>query len=508
MTDLNLYDPIAKGNNNLIKIIQDEPEINKQISLLDFNPNIDININTDLFTKNVLNNNLITLIFKRFIFYKQRLLIVNNKTYDDYLSFAITEYISNNSNQNVYRLLSNYGKSSALLNSALFEFFYTNLPLDNIFKTDISKIIDRFLNITTTNILTVFHGTNSILHNNSYTFTTYGFLSTTIDMTIANSYGKNIYVIKLPQNFPYLNINDKINKQYLLPISTIVTIDNALTISQNNNNIFVGIASFTPNNLQIIKTVISESKFTEETINALEICQENCRSSPPKKFCSIKKGASKLLYYKDYLLKFNNNLRRVFNEKLASSIYNYLGVPALDYTVFNFEDKYCIGSQLQAIDYNLNQERASNYLKNFMWDCILANWDVGMTRNVGFNGDNIAIRTDVGGALAYRSRGEFKLDFFNNSTPIEHLFLLEQPFIKDCIKLNPNYKTIINSDLTNLTIDKFDWINQFPESYKNFGELIIERIKVRYNYYKNYQFGGVSQNTNYIKIIKSKKISK
>lgn len=58
-------------------------------------------------------------------------------------------------------------------------------------------------------------------------------------------------------------------------------------------------------------------------------------------------------------------------------------------------------------------------MEHFIVDCIMANWDVFNNNNIGIHNKKV-IRTDVGGALYYRGRGDRKYDF-NLDVPTEHI---------------------------------------------------------------------------------------
>lgn len=472
----------------------------------------------ELFEKNTMRSNLITLIFRRFQILKDNLpenilKFLNIEIIKKYLEYC-KEYNAINPKVNTSLLTkyTNNGQGSALLNSAMFEYFYTNLPLYTQYKTNILAIIKGFKGFKETikEPLTVFHGTNTILHGSGKTFTTYGFLSTTTDMNIANAYGKHVYILKI-ENCPYLYLNDQSNKQILLPVGITIIIDN--TISATNNCIFFGKidVSQIQDRLTIIKTIIVKSPEQSITIDNTDfakfINKNECISELPKRSCkrtpyTIKKGASSITYYKNQnsisVLKFVSSsdpdfiIRRLINEKLASSIYNKLGLKAFDHTIYNLEGNYCIGSPMQNIQYNIDKELATQYLKGFIWDCILANWDVGNTGNVGVINRKI-IRTDVGGSLAYRARGEFKIEFFNNSQPTEYIFLLQQPLLQKCMTMLGITKETIYTSLEIkefLVKDKTELINTLnidwvPEPYKVFAQSILAQVNRRYDYYKS-----------------------
>ena len=122
-----------------------------------------------------------------------------------------------------------------------------------------------------------------------------------------------------------------------------------------------------------------------------------------------------------------------------------------------------------------------------MIDCVLANWDVGYNANVGFV-NNSPIRTDVGGALAYRAKGEFKLSFFNNYHTNEHTNLLSSSFIQACIKEAGSFDLY-----ENLTPQKINQLNtmtisdKIDKRYHPYMEQIRNKVIERAWYYLNNQ---------------------
>jgi hypothetical protein len=548
--NINEYNASAKGSLSLVTTI-DEQKLTYLLSKSNLKPVVpylEKCKDQDIFYKNILNNTPIILLLKRIIaekdntsnniyiqIYKLLTGLDNFKIiYDNYLALCVesSKYssINNKSNTTIYNKLTNNGQSSNELNSSLFEYFYTDLPLFPNIKQNSLDIINVFLTNNTTTTLTVFHGTNMKVHETTNTFTTYAFLSTTVDLNVARSYGEIIYIINIPANFPYINLGDDCNKQILLPIGTQINIENNI-----KDKIYFGTITNTENIVQTLNTIkcvleqattITQTQKTQTIINELPNIMlldkpskqintqpiKKRRCSPcTKSFC---KGTSTIKFYTDvnnvqYALKFgqhsvdNYNIRRMINEVFASRLYNSLGMRAFDHEIKKINNKYCIQSEFKDIKYrDPTPIEAEEYLSGYLWDCILANWDVGNKGNVGFlnleeNGKKI-IRTDVGGALAYRARGEFKLSFFNNSEPKEHIFLLQQPFVKKCFKsISINYDNLVTLLYSNIKPIEYEliqtYINSLPPQYQNFITKIVDRVKERCNYYIKYQADIINQ---------------
>ena len=428
-----------------------------------------------------------------------------------------------NNARNVYGVLSN-GVSSFELNSAIFEFLYTNLPFYNLDLYDrFHHIIMKFSTVQNKEELVVFHGTNNLIHSRNNTFTTYAFLSTSIDPSIALSYGHYIYVIKLPQDYPYLNIGDLANFQILLPIGTKMSVRH-----QFGPLYFVEVQSNAAEVKGIIDVLLkipkTEIKVDAPIGNVFLSNEENIKKRAASKrfapYSEIRPSTARILSAncyctnEQYIIKkpatkgFDYDLRRVINEQLAARLYKLFGFDTLDYNISLTSGQYCICSPYKSglrYDFRSLKENemelfALGILKGFLVDCILANWDVANSRNVGIDSENKVIRTDVGGALAYRARGEFKLSFFNNYQINEHISLLKSKpatLLHESIKLlNETYRfkyniiDILRSGLNKTVQIDEELILGYYHSlnltqYDAFIINTIQQVRLRYAYYVN-----------------------
>ena len=414
-------------------------------------------------------------------------------------------------------------RGSAELNMALIEYFYSGLPFYNDdLRRKAFDINDGFLE--TNKELTVYHGTNYNLHDPKKDFTTYAFFSTTIASEIAETYGKIIYKIKIPVGYPIINLYDQSNMQILLPIGTKINIIKLDTMTSNKvtyeceidlNNIDTTITTINqllkskikPIEINIKNNILEEikdiSSFNSVTLtnklkasSTIYSCYFNNQSYGKTstktqqdnyiiKDILKKKDFTKCFKKEDYIC------RRIMNEILASLVYQ-----AYDLTTFNYDlvyndryqnrPKYMLGSdKINNIQYIPDSSKATELLKGFIVDCILSNWDAYNNNNIGLL-DNKSIRTDVGGALAYRGIGDFKLSFFNNLEPKEHItFIRENPNIRILLK------KIIQLNQPNINTQTFEFMYEILDNFKSKNINILDlvnnpKIKMFIPYYENF----------------------
>ena len=464
--DSEFYDEnIIKTNMPIISQTLNENRLTLGLSLKSYSSHIDKiieYINTNIHNssilkhENIIYNTPLIIILKRLMYndsndeLKQCFNLLSGYNYDHIKLYLITIKNFNNLlipfNSKVYKNLSNNGKQSTLLNSAILEYFYTDMSFydDELYNRYI-KIIESFNKIEyETEAITVFHGTNIKIHNDTPTsFKAYGFLSTTTNINIAKSYGKIIYTIKIPAKFPYIKL-DNSNEQILLPIGTEFNIIHTtcifdqiffLNVSNYDNTLFNTFLSL------LNKKIKLPIKSNLEHINVIRLPPKVKKSTFPL-FCYI--GINSEKYIGKNISKNNSDdytIRRILNEYIASEIYKEFGFKTFDYDMITYENKRCLTSKYienitNLTTANLTPKIAKEYLNGFFVDCVLANWDVCKPGNIGII-DDIIIRTDVGGALAYRARGEFKASFFSRE-PLEHTSMINDKFIKECIALNIN----------------------------------------------------------------------
>ena len=414
-------------------------------------------------------------------------------------------------------------RGSAELNMALIEYFYSGLPFYNDdLRRKAFEINDGF--VKANEELTVYHGTNYNLHDPKNDFTTYAFFSTTIASEIAETYGKIIYKIKIPIGYPIINLYDQSNMQILLPIGTKINIIKLENIQANK---FTYECTINIDNIENITNIINtlsellKPKSEVKSIN-ISIKPDNILESEIKDISLLnsviptnKLKASSTIYScyfnnqsygktstkkqpdnyiikdilkkKDFTKCFKKEdyiCRRIMNEILASLVYQAYDLKTFDYDLvyndrYSNRPKYMLGSdkidKINYPKYNQDQTKSAELLKGFIVDCILSNWDAYNNNNIGLL-NNKSIRTDVGGALAYRGIGDFKLSFFNYLKPKEHItFIKENHNIRSLFK--SLFKRIIQSNQPILNDETFEFMYEILDS-KNINFLnLVEIIK-------------------------------
>lgn len=452
-------------------------------------------------------------------------------------------------------------RGSAELNMALIEYFYSGLPFYNDdLRRKAFEINDGFFKANKE--LTVYHGTNYNLHDPKNDFTTYAFFSTTLSSEIAETYGKIIYKITIPEGYPIINLYDQSNMQILLPIGTKVNIK---TYSSINNKVTYECTIGTDNitNITSIITTISQLlkpniKPTIIDIKADNTLEELNEIKDIASFNSVtltnKLKASSTIYScyfntqgygkvktksniqdnyiikdilkkKDFTKCFKKEdyiCRRIMNEILASLVYQAYSLKTFKYDlVYNakYENRprYMLGSEkinnINYPKYNPDQTKSAELLKGFIVDCILSNWDTYNNNNIGLLNDK-SIRTDVGGALAYRGIGDFKLSFFNHVDPREHITFIKEnhnirSLFQKIIQLNqPNVNTqtfeFMYEILDNFKSNILDLVNNpkiamFMPYYGDFIDKILNTVIKRHDYYVNNKTIIINQITDTLK---------
>ena len=317
-------------------------------------------------------------------------------------------------------------------------------------------VLNEFKSISIKKILydqsyVVFHGTTQEIHQ-TLTFVTTSFLSTTRSFSIARSYGTIMYVITVPPKFPFINFQD-ILQQILLPIGTYIKVDHVvekpcktffchitdepividpfITIFQNpceNDNV----VTLKDNTSKLCSTFMRGTLF-------LPIIIANCSST------FYASNIDSNTYYTKDIIKRSNVVRaltsdnqvfkRILNEVLAAHIYSRVyDLDTLDYTILDKKryhpaltstSNYLLVSKVEPVKYALKEH--SEIYKGFLVDCIMGNWDVFNNNNVGIHETKqTPIRTDVGGALAFRGRGDQNINFRKGNEPLDHILITQQ----------------------------------------------------------------------------------
>ena len=304
----------------------------------------------------------------------------------------------------------------------------------------------------------VYHGTNQLIHS-SNKFQTTAFMSTTRKAHTAYSYAGYpgvIYVIEIPQNYPILNLHDH-HQQLLLPIGTEIQVSNTIQYFQVKV-VFCKVTSNLPDFDQLVSIFKypcvnpyqirfkADHPFLATHLYGKELVPVTMRGS--SSFYSISNKTSKYVV-KDIVKRTQSHIRvlandnqvfkRILNEMFAAQIYKVYGLETLNYQMLMSEkvknptllkSNILITSKVVKVRYTIKPKERVEIFKGFLVDCILSNWDVFNNENIGVLRNGKIIRTDVGGACAFRGRGDVKLQFVPNVEPTDHQALSVQRSFK------------------------------------------------------------------------------
>jgi hypothetical protein len=435
--------------------------------------------------------------------------------------------------------------ASTRLNNLMIEYLLMGCPLDdetnlgvrNV-QARISTIMDEYLAVLSgteryKEDIVVYHGTGTKIHSGK-SFKTMAFFSTTVDCSTACKYAGhngNIYVLKVPWTFPYLNLSDKLS-QILFPVGTeIVVTDETYNIQGMNifvcevqNNYTKDVAD-TLKSMYMCKAQMQLEKPTGKgTLSCVKWLSEWVKNnkglvytntSGSSVFYSMAKDDSQ--YYLKTMLKKPLNTKeypgdfyvckRAINEYLASIVYQFYGLDTFDLTLIVGGGKqygrFALASkEISGIKYYAALEPyKTDFVESFLVDCIVSNWDVCQNDNLGvFNGK--LIRTDIGGALVFRALGSIKIDFLLSSVPNDHVTMTQSNdivkrwiswyiYLEGYNKVKEGlFKTIEKADIKLLKKDKRlvmlkkDLVSmKINDCVLAFIDQIIDRVIVRHKFY-------------------------
>jgi hypothetical protein len=351
--------------------------------------------------------------------------------------------------------------------------------------------------------ITVFHGTHFPIANIGNNFTTYTFLSTTIDINIAKGYGSIVYVLHIPGDIPYIKLEAH-NKHILLPIGCKFIAEFGIP-SEKPAFIFCRCISTeidVKNRLNSINTILSSKPqdllvnelwdYSFENINIIKIQSINeipnfqsarpisarprstrPRSTRPRRACPYSiyssrnnniTGFSEFGFFKDLndvtffckkprCIRTTEYLRRRYiNEIIALKVYQSFDIDTLqkEFTIYcdNYNNLWLASEYVKCTDVtSISYQNAIEYVQGYLVDCIMANWDINQKGNLKIR-DNKLVRADMGGALAYRARGEFKLSFIDKREPTEHITMIPSSKLAECLTiLGSNFLSILKSKI-------------------------------------------------------------
>ncbi len=357
--------------------------------------------------------------------------------------------------------------SSTEVNVSMMMYLQDAELLDKHILTRILAITKEFDKIVGTELyakpFVLYHGTTQAIHKSNRMVTS-SFLSGTTSVKVAMRYAGSdgiVYVIEVPPKFPFLNFNDRL-EQILLPVGTSIDVEKSMMFNKRRF-VICKIES----NIVDVKPFISifenpcqqvrEVHMSPNASSELRLPDEMARSILPScieaTIADLKKGSSQFykcessegVYIVKDIVKAKNPIRllsgdhhvfiRILNELMASVIYK--DVYNLDTFEMKLVDKrnqcphlqkassFLIASKRIDVLYTLPFNRHATIYDGFFVDCILGNWDVFNNDNFGFiNGK--PIRTDVGGCMAFRGKGDYNIQYDVNVIPRDHYGLWSQ----------------------------------------------------------------------------------
>lgn len=366
--------------------------------------------------------------------------------------------------------------------------------------------------------LVVFHGTTHAIHR-SNKFVTTSFFSTTTRYSIARMYagdiGGVVYIMSIPPRFPWMNLNDTLS-QILLPVGTSIVIDKTITV-KTDRFIFchveerpidfdMCISLFKNTCNRPIPVVIDHDKTEAEasTLSAhdvqgypgIHIFKTHLPGS--SSFYQVRinmvnhviKDIAKAKVPVQVLKNDHQIFKRVLNEVLASRIYRVFGLRTFDLKIldtktlgkvpaFQNASNFMISSVYEQVKTKLlSDEDNAKIAKGFIVDCIMGNWDAYNNENAGILNQE-AIRTDVGGCLAFRGKGDCNIQYDLNIPPRDHITISAQPSFqklqlsKTDIEESINYLRNLKDIEKNLT--------SVHDEFASFLECIVDNdSRIRY----------------------------
>ena len=190
-------------------------------------------------------------------------------------------------------------------------------------------------------------------------------------------------------------------------------------------------------------------------INGKECTVERFLKSKPN---GSNEGDFALIDGKLYYIKFpsSDRLGQSVEEVIASQLYRAAGVDAPNETYLIDKNGVVRGMASEYVPEMQNLRDKSMLFDSFAVDAWLANWDAPKNDNTQMYGDGNVIKSDVGGALHYRAKGELKVDFGNVVNELVSL-----------IENNPLYANMSKADL----IKSLEHVINVP------NEAIIKAVK-------------------------------
>jgi len=447
----------------------------------------------------------------------------------------------------VYNEISKSYVPSVELNNGILNLIIDQDPLNGIIKERANVVIDGFIKKYKTpreekeeNVRYVFHGTNQLLSDES--FTTLAFLSTTTDPDVAITYANNsnyVYIFKLYFNesnkTPYIYFNDSLS-QILLPPGlefkqlALPTLPDNITRKTINNIQKLCLKKTKGGQEADVTFLMYEAspydylifeKFRHminQTIKNVPIVIANVIKAAQPKF--VNHGSS-TFFEKDTIVykkidkigrnfETNQIMLRAINEMLSAYIYKTcFEIDAQIYNICLVNDFICLGSEKKPFINTFeteNKKKSSDQWRLYMnkmseqilVDLAMANWDAYSNFNSILDDKDNVFRVDVGGSLSYTGLSDRNY-LFHSESPFEHATFNSPGFreiinhVKTLSKHEVARIITINTEKLKSVLVTFDTkinisnvISRIPkgdERYAPFVNGIVNGLKKRIGYY-------------------------
>lgn len=423
------------------------------------------------------------------------------------------------------------------LNVSIMEFFEHKESVRKPILTRAASLMEAFVDMLNTEkvslynrFLYVYHGSDQRIHRHDL-FVCCTFLSTTRSYSVASSYTGTlqvIYVIRIPESFPFLNVEDHLS-QLLLPMGTHILVEYEIQTLETTF-IFCRVQPYVPHVGHLLLNVLRDKCYVKNPDESLPmdfkydstvhkdmvvhhkelntvmhelVSYDDDSDDDDKKQYEIPTGSSKFYYAKVHnspyifkdIVKENNDIRvlsnpnpvfaRVLNEVLASKIYNEVyGLLALDLKIYVKDatktkhlrelSPFLIASKKIDITYPNEVSNTKDFvqwnkqmLNGFWVDCILGSWDTFNNHNWGIYNDDI-IRTDVGGSLLFKGNGMMQMSFTDKMPLQEHVSIARQSSFNKLVLHHTHRFT--KKDLANMLWASYE---QHVEHAENIRERLL-----------------------------------
>lgn len=355
-----------------------------------------------------------------------------------------------------------------------------------------------------------------------------------------------VYVLRVPGGFPFMNLA---NAQIIFPLHSTVKISKTIVYG-TLTYVYCDVEPYPTSHFNMISQLL-ESQYQDNVFKykvkfaggghqllfeASQIKQVTGKTYSLASSRFFRAKVNTVPYILKLLVPYNPRIAvlksdnqmflRILNELLASRIYDEVyGLKTIEFQLLDatqcgnafakhdLDGRFMFASKEMKIKYpSLSTARskqfAQNALQGFLVDCIMSNMDIFNNENIGLmtedKGNERVIRTDVGGSLAYRSRGDEKHQFNNETTPDDFKIICGQEsfglFVKASRLTNLEIRNLVKEYTNSVSYEdirsKFKtllknfkaFLNQLEDEdtasrYISFTNSIVQKVKRRHKWY-------------------------